>query len=115
MIRFAKSIGYATKGIAKAIKDERNIQVQLVMAMGAIVLGLVVGISRFEWIAIILCIGFVLVGELMNTAIENLVDGISPEKSDWAGNVKDIAAGAVLVASIISTIIAILIFTPYFF
>lgn len=113
MIRFSKSVGFALKGVARAIKEERNIKIQLLIAAAVLILGLVLKISLIEWIAVILCIGFVLVAELLNTAIENLVDGVSPEKVPWAGTVKDIAAGAVLVASFISVIIAILIFIPH--
>ncbi len=115
MIKFIKSVGYALMGIAVAIKEERNLKIQLVFAICVIALGFVVAITRTEWIAVILCIGLVLMAELFNTAIESLVDGVSPEKIAWAGKVKDITAGAVLVASIISAIIAVLIFTPYFF
>lgn len=115
MVRFIKSLRFALKGIRVAIKEERNIKIQLFVAIGVVVLGLYVGITNAEWVAIIFCIGFVLVTELINTAIENLVDGISPGKIHWAGKVKDIAAGAVLVASVISVIIALLIFIPYIF
>ncbi len=103
------------KGIRVAIKEERNIKIQLFVAIGVVVLGLYLGITNTEWVAIIFCIGFVLVTELINTGIENLVDGTSLGKIHWAGKVKDIAAGAVLVASVISVIIALLIFIPYIF
>lgn len=115
MVRFIKSLGFALNGIRVAIKEERNIKIQLSIALCVVVLGLYFEITTTEWIAILFCIGFVLVTELVNTAIENLIDGISPEQIHWAGKVKDIAAGAVLVASVISVIIALLIFIPYIF
>ena len=115
MKKFSKSVEYALKGIQVAIRDERNIVIELVLACTVIVFGWVMGITTSDWIAIILSIGFVLVAELTNTAIEKFVDAVSPEKVPWAGTVKDIMAGAVLVASLISVIIAVLIFVPYFF
>jgi len=65
-----------------------------------------------EWLWIILAIGLVLVAELLNTAIEILVDLVSPDFNVQAGKVKDVAAGAVVVAAIISVVIAALIFIP---
>jgi len=71
------------------------------------------GITRTEWIVIILCIGVVIAAELFNTAIERLVDLVSPERHPIAGQVKDIAAGAVLVCAVAAAIIGIIIFLPY--
>lgn len=69
------------------------------------------GITRTEWIVIILCIGVVIAAELFNTAIEKLVDLVSPERHPIAGQVKDIAAGAVLVCAVAAAIIGIIIFS----
>jgi undecaprenol kinase/diacylglycerol kinase (ATP) len=69
-------------------------------------------ISVAEWLAIVLCVGAVLVTELINTAIETLVDMVSPEFNVKAGLVKDIAAAAVLIAAIMAVIVALIIFVP---
>ncbi len=68
-----------------------------------------------EWVAIILCIGMVLATELINTAIERLVDLISPDRNPIAGQIKDIAAGAVLICAIAAAIVGLIIFIPYLF
>lgn len=66
-----------------------------------------------EWIAIILCFGVVLAAEGFNTAIERLVNLVSPERNPIAGDVKDIAAGSVLICAIVAAIVGIIIFMPY--
>jgi diacylglycerol kinase len=74
--------------------------------------GFIFKLNLVEWGLVIFAIGLVLVSELMNTAIESFVDVISPEYSEKAGFIKDVAAGAVLIAAIISVIIGIIIFLP---
>ena len=75
--------------------------------------GFCFGITRNEWIAIILCFGVVLAAEGFNTAIERLVNLVSPERNPIAGDVKDIAAGSVLICAIVAAIVGIIIFMPY--
>lgn len=69
--------------------------------------GFCFGITRNEWIAIILCFGVVLAAEGFNTAIERLVNLVSPERNPIAGDVKDIAAGSVLICAIVAAIIGL--------
>ena len=71
------------------------------------------GIDRVEWFAILICIGNVISLEMINTAIEHLVDLVEPNHNPKAGAIKDLAAGAVLVFSIISAVIGIMIFGKY--
>jgi diacylglycerol kinase len=75
--------------------------------------GILFGIDRNEWLFVILCIGTVFITEILNTAIENMVDMISPQPGEKAGIVKDISAGAVLVSAVISVIAGLIIFLPY--
>ena len=70
------------------------------------------GLSTTEWLLIGFCIGSVFMAEIMNTAIEFLVDLVSPGFHHKAGQVKDLAAGAVLVASMMSVVIGAVIFLP---
>ncbi|MDA6987305.1 diacylglycerol kinase family protein, partial [Escherichia coli] len=65
------------------------------------------------WTVVVLCFGVVIAAELFNTAIERLVDLVSPERHPVAGQVKDIAAGAVLVCAVAAAIIGLIIFIPY--
>lgn len=82
--------------------------------MAVIIAGIVLGITRTEWIMVVMCIGTVIAAELFNTAIEKLVDLVSPERHPVAGRVKDIAAGAVLICAVAAAIIGLIIFIPYF-
>ena len=110
---FLRSFNYAWKGILKAVREERNLKVQLLIALVVIYAGFYFHISDAEWVAILLCTAMVIGLELINSAIESLVDLISPEWNPLAGKVKDIAAGAVLFVSIISLVVGILIFHKY--
>jgi diacylglycerol kinase len=114
MNRFLKSFGFAYKGIRAAFATERNLKVQCVIACLTIAAGFYVGLSGLEWCIIILTIGLVLSMELINTAIENLVNLVTQEHSELAGKIKDIAAGAVLVIAGIAVAVGLTIFIPYF-
>ena len=76
-------------------------------------LGFGLGITRGEWVVVCLCIGLVISAELFNTAIERLVDLVSPQRHPLAGQVKDIAAGAVLVCALAAIAVGLIIFVPY--
>ncbi|MEG1750191.1 MAG: diacylglycerol kinase family protein [Raoultibacter sp.] len=107
---FVQSFRYAFCGIATAFKQGRNIRVQAAIAVVALVAGLIVGLNALSWIALILCVGSVLAAECFNTALEDLVDLVSPEIHPLAKAVKDMAAGAVLLLSIASLFVGIIVF-----
>ena len=109
---FVDSFGYALSGIVQAFREGRNFKVQLGFAVAAIVLGFAFSISLTEWAVICVCIGVVLGGECVNTAIEAVVDLVSPDYHDLAKRAKDCAAGAVLLCSIASLFVAAFIFLP---
>ena len=75
--------------------------------------GIFFGITKAEWLAVIICIGMVITAEPFNSAIERLVDMVSPQWQSIAGEVKDIAAGAVLVTAIAAAIVGLIVFVPY--
>ena len=75
--------------------------------------GFYFGISRGEWIAVVLCFGMVLAAEGFNSAIERLVNLVSPGRNPLAGDIKDVAAGAVLVCAIAAAVVGLIIFLPY--
>jgi diacylglycerol kinase len=83
--------------------------------MIVIAAGFYYNIGEGEWLAIMLAIGLVISLELMNTAMEHLVDLVSPAYHEKAGRVKDIAAGAVLVASAAAGVVGVMIFWKYLF
>jgi len=95
------------------IQSERNAQIHLVATLVAITAGFTLGIERSEWLAVILAIAGVWCAEGFNSAIEELSDTVSPEHHPGIARTKDIAAGAVLIAAIAASVIAVLIFGPY--
>lgn len=108
-----RSFGYAWKGIRYCVGKEQNLSFHLIATVVTVIAGFTFGISRTEWMIVLLCIGAVIAAELFNTAIEKLVDLVSPERHPIAGQVKDIAAGAVLVCAVAAAMVGLLIFTPY--
>lgn len=108
-----KSFGYAWKGVRSFIGREPNARIHCLAIVVVTVAGFFFGITRTEWLAVIICFGLVLAAEGFNTAIERLVDLVSPERNPIAGDVKDIAAGAVLICAIAAAIVGLIIFTPY--
>ena len=108
----AKSFTHAIRGIAIFIKSTHSSWIQIIFALIAIYLGCVFNISNTEWIELVFAIGFVLVAESFNTAIEVDIDLTSPEYHPYARDTKDISAGAVLIASIMALIVGIIIFAP---
>ena len=97
----------AIEGIIYAVKTQRHMRYHLFAALAALILGLVLNISRIEFILLCMSIVLVLVTEMLNTAIETTVDMISEEYHPLARNAKDIAAGVVLIASIGALMLAI--------
>lgn len=104
-ISFWKSFSCAASGLTAAARGQRNLQVHLVLAAVVITVALLLEVSLEKWLWLTLCIGNVLVVELLNTAIETVVDLASPEDHELARRAKDISAGAVLVAALTSAII----------
>lgn len=107
-----KSFTYAGKGIKSFIAGEHNAWIHSIATIIVIILGFVLHISIYEWAILVICIGIVFAAEAFNTAIERLVNLVSPEQNKTAGDVKDIAAGAVLICAIAAAIVGLLIFIP---
>ncbi|WP_300812767.1 diacylglycerol kinase family protein [uncultured Bacteroides sp.] len=108
-----RSFGYAWKGIRCCVGREQNLSFHLIVTVCVVAAGFVLGITPGEWTAIVICIGVVIAAELFNTAIERLVDLVSPQRHPLAGQVKDIAAGAVLVCALAAIVVGLIIFVPY--
>ena len=106
------AFGFAIKGLGAASK-ERNFRLHLISTLLVIILSSLLNITKVEWLIILICIGMVLGMEVINTAIEEIVNFISPEYHLNAGRIKDLAAAAVLIVSIVAFIIALIIFLPY--
>ncbi|WP_019154554.1 diacylglycerol kinase family protein [Robertmurraya massiliosenegalensis] len=107
-----QSFHYAFDGIKHTLLTERNIRIHLSISIVVIAAGLILKITSFEWMFILFAIGGVIALELINTAIERLVDLATSEHHPLAKQAKDIAAGAVLVYALLSVIIGLMIFLP---
>ena len=104
----------AFRGIFGAIKSERNVKIDIVAAILVVVCGFVFKINITEWLICLILIALVISAELMNTAIEAVVDMYTREKNPLAKKAKDIAAGSVLITAIMSAVIGGIIFIPKF-
>jgi diacylglycerol kinase (ATP) len=114
IINRLKSVGYAFKGMLILIKTEASIKIQLFIAVIVTAAGFYFEISKTEWMAQFIMIGLVMSVEGVNTAIEYIADFVHPEHHKKIGLIKDVAAGAVFIASIVAVIIAGIIYIPKF-
>ena len=108
-----KKFSVAFKGLAYFFRNELNAKIHSAISVFVVVAGFYFKISVYEWGLVCFAIALVFTAEIINTAIEKTMDMIQPEKDIGVGNIKDIAAGAVLFASIMSAIIGLLVFIPY--
>lgn len=108
----AGSFCFAWKGICRLFACEANAQIHCVAAIVAIALGWWLDISVWEWVAVIGCIGVVLMAEAFNSAIESLCDRITKEYDEAIKHTKDMASGAVLLIAMTSVAIGLIIFLP---
>ncbi|MCM3619103.1 diacylglycerol kinase family protein [Sutcliffiella horikoshii] len=111
---FTRSFFYAFEGLLFVLRTERNIKFHLFFAAIVISMSLYVQITKVEWLVVILVIGGMFVIEIINTAIENVVDLVTEEYHPLAKIAKDVAASAALVFACISVIIGVILFGPYF-
>ena len=108
-----KSFKYAISGISYVLKTSRNFKIQLIFALTSLLIGFLLQISKSNYVILIATIMSVLILEILNTSIESVVDlVVKKEFSSLAKISKDTSAGAVLLASINSVIIAVYIFIP---
>src|SRR5437868_37572 len=111
-MRFMNSIKYAWQGIRYCSISEKNFRIQLVIGLIVFFTGIIFKISATEWLAILVCLALVLGLEMINTTIEKLSNIITVSIHPEIKKVKDIAAGAVCLVSIISFVIGCIIFLP---
>lgn len=112
-VRFLKGFVHAGRGIITALQEQQNLKIHFLATIAVIGAGIFFPVSRAEWVLLLLTIGFVWVSEMVNTSLEYLTDIVTQEYHPLAAKVKDVAAGAVLVASVIAVVIAVLIFGKY--
>lgn len=107
-----KSFVYAWEGIVSFFRREHNAQIHLAVTFLVFVLSVTLGVNKWEAIAVVFSIAFVWIAEMFNTAIEKTMDFVSVEKHPQIKLIKDISAGAVLIAAIAAVIVGCFIFIP---
>ena len=107
-----RSIKHAIHGIFEAFNSEPNFKIHIIAAIFTLVAGVFFSIHTWEWVAVIGCIIGVMSLELMNTGIEKMMDHLHPAQHEKVRQIKDVAAGAVLLCALGSVIIAAIIFIP---
>ncbi|GGD04548.1 diacylglycerol kinase family protein [Pontibacillus salipaludis] len=112
-----KLIGFsfAFQGLWEVLKTERNFRIHLSVSAIVVLAGLFFDLAAWEWVAVITIMAMVIILEMINSVIERIMDFLSPEQHPLVGEIKDISAGAVLVAALASVIIACIIFLPKLF
>jgi diacylglycerol kinase (ATP) len=105
-----ESFNYAIEGVIHVLRTQRNMRIHFAVAVAVIVGAVAVGVSKIELIALLLSIAFVLVAEMINTAIEGAIDAATTSFDPMAKLAKDIAAGAVLIASVNAVAVGYLVF-----
>jgi len=107
-----QSFKYAFNGLRLMLKEEHNFRIHLFAAIIAILCGWFFKISYYEWLIVLLLIGWVLCLEVLNTCIEQIMNFISTEKSSSIKKIKDLAAAAVLISAITALVVGLFIFIP---
>ena len=115
LVNRLKSVGFAFKGAILLLNTEASIKIQFTLGVIVTIAGFYYNISTTEWLIQLLAIGLVMCAEGMNTAIEAIADFIHPEHHQKIGLIKDIAAGAVFIAAIFTSIIGFIIYIPKVF
>ncbi len=108
-----RSFRYAFQGLADLLRSQPNARIHLAAMIGTASLGYYFGLERWEWTILLLCFALVMSAEAFNTALEHLVNLVSPGYHPLAGRAKDAAAAGVLLCALGTAIIGIIIFWPY--
>ncbi|MDV2581020.1 diacylglycerol kinase family protein [Alkalibacillus haloalkaliphilus] len=103
---------YAIAGVYSALKTEHNIKIHFIIMFMTLFAGLLLGLTRIEWLFVLLAIGLVLALELINTVVELITDVLFEGKHETAKLIKDISAAAVLVAATFAALVGMIIFLP---
>jgi diacylglycerol kinase len=109
---FLRSFSFAGQGVWHVVRTQRNMRVHLVIALAAVVAGLILHIGAADWACVLTVIGLVLTAETLNTVVEALVDLCTDEYHPLAKVAKDMAAGAVLLSSAAAVGVGLVVFLP---
>lgn len=109
------SFSYALNGLKILFQEEHNARIHLAVSLIVATLGLAFEISISEWLSLLMIIGLVFACEILNSAIENICDLVSPEYNVYIKKAKDLGAAATFVSALIAVVIGLLIFVPKFY
>ena len=112
--RFKRSLGHALDGIRYAVSHEKNFRIELLVGFMVLFLIFVFKVKNWEAIILILMMMWVFISELTNTVLERVVDILKPRIHPYARLIKDLMAAVVLISAVVSVIVGIIIFYPYF-
>jgi diacylglycerol kinase (ATP) len=107
-----RGFGYAFCGLAICFRTQANARIHAVATVIVVALGVTLKLVAWEWCAVVISIASVWAAECFNTALEGMVDLVSPERRPLAGRIKDLAAGAVLATAIGAAVVGAIIFLP---
>lgn len=111
--RFKKSFGYSIEGLKYAYKYEQSMFIHLIVTALVIIINIIFNVSAFEWLVTFLAIGMVLAAELINTAIEAVVDLVTMEIHPLAKIAKDCGSAATFVLAMMAAVIGLIVYVPY--
>jgi len=108
-----RSFQAALKGLEGVFRGESNARIHAVVALGVVIAGFWLEVSRLEWCWLVAAIAAVFAAEAMNTALESLADALHPDSHPGVGRAKDAAAGSVLVVAVAAAVIGVLVLGPH--
>lgn len=111
--RLWKSFRYARHGLQRVAKEEQNFAIELTIGLGAVILAIILQFSLLEWTILVLTVGFVLMAELLNSAVERVSDLLKPRLDIYVKEIKDIMAATVFLAAGLSVIVGLILFLPH--
>lgn len=111
--RLAKSFRHAGRGLIHTLLFHQNLRIHLVVGIAAVTLGILFEISALEWVAILVAVFLVLVAEMVNTALEEIINLVKEDHSERARIAKDVSAGMVLLAAVFAVLIGAIVFLPH--
>ncbi|MGM9834880.1 MAG: diacylglycerol kinase [Bacilli bacterium] len=111
--RFKNSFKYSMQGLEYAYKNEQSMFIHFIVTVFVIIMGLILDISGFEWLITFIVVGMVLAAELINTAIEAVVDMVTLEYNELAKIAKDCGSAATFVLSLIAAVMGLIVYIPH--
>ena len=108
-----RSFRYAFAGMRLLFGEEHNARIHATITVLVVVAGIVLRVSPVEWGVLVICIGMVLAAEAFNSAIERVANYLTTDRDDRIRDIKDLAAGAVLLCAIAAAIVGLIVFVPH--